>query len=100
MCFGGLYLRGVAAAGERYETVALGTQAGKQFFSGQSATAAPSDVLVSLSGSNAIAFHYGAYLTTPGTPITFTLSSGEVFSQLLPPLSGTDTNFATTPGAA
>ena len=70
-----------------------GSTYGKQFFSGQSATAAPSDVLVSLAGSNAIAFHYGAYLTTPGTPITFTLSSGEVFSQLLPPLSGTDTNF-------
>jgi len=77
-------------------TLAVGggpTSYGVQFFSGQSSDADPSDVLVSLPGSKAIAFHYGAYTTTAGTPITFTLSSGEVFSQLLPPQSGIDTNF-------
>ena len=81
---GGTFTLAVGGGGSTY---------GKQFFSGQSATAAPSDVLVSLAGTHAIAFTYGAYLTTAGTPITFTLSTGDVFTQNLPPQSGTDTNF-------
>ena len=77
------------------------TTYGAQFFSGQSPNANPSDVVVTLAGTQAIAFKYGAYATTTGTPITVTLSTGDVYTQLLPPIAGTDTNFlgfvSTTP---
>ena len=76
------------------------TTYGAQYFSGQSPNANPSDVVVTLAGTQAIAFKYGAYGTTTGTPITITLSTGGVYTQLLPPNIG-DTNFlgfvSTTP---
>lgn len=66
---------------------------GVQIFSGQSPSAAPSDVLISFDGLLAFGVTYGAYATTPGTPVTITLSSGEVFTQTLPASAGQDTNF-------
>lgn len=66
---------------------------GVQFFSGQSANLNPSDVLVTLAGAYAIGFTYGAYGTTSGTPVTVTLSTGDVFMRNLPPSAGVDTNF-------
>lgn len=74
---------------------------GVQFFSGQSSDLRPSDVIVTLAGTYAIGFTYGAYVTDPGTPVTITLNTGDVFTRLLPPVSGVDTNFlgfvSTTP---
>lgn len=70
-----------------------GRYAGAQIFSGQSPDLDPSDVVISLGGLLAFGVTYGAYVTTPGTPVTITLSSGEVFVQNLPANSGVDTNF-------
>jgi len=71
-----------------------GRYGGVQIFSGQSPDADPSDVLVSLGGGLlAFGLTYGAYATTPGTPVTITLSSGETFTQNLPANNGKDTNF-------
>lgn len=70
-----------------------GRYGGAQIFSGQSPDLDPSDVVISLGGLQAFGLTYGAYVTTPGTPVTITLSSGEVFVQNLPPNSGVDTNF-------
>ncbi|CAN5137955.1 hypothetical protein BH11PSE10_BH11PSE10_19550 [soil metagenome] len=74
---------------------------GVQFFSGQSSDLRPSDVIVTLAGTYAIGFTYGAYVTDPGSPVTITLNTGDVFTRFLPPSAGVDTNFlgfvSTTP---
>ena len=70
-----------------------GRYGGANIFSGQSADTDPSDVVISLGGVLAFGVTYGAYVTTPATPVTITLSSGEVFVQNLPANSGVDTNF-------
>ena len=64
-------------------------------FSGQSPDTRPSDVVVTLpgAGTSAIGFQYGSYNSTPGTPVTITLSTGDVFTQFFPPNAGMDTNF-------
>ena len=66
---------------------------GVQFFSGQSPNLLPSDVLMSFAGRYAIGITYGAYATTSGTPVTITLSTGNSYTQTLPTVAGTDTNF-------
>lgn len=78
-----------------------GRYGGAQIFSGQSPDLDPSDVVITLGGLSVFGLTYGAYVTTPGTAVTITLSSGDVFVQQLPPNSGVDTNFfgfvSTTP---
>lgn len=66
---------------------------GVQFFSGQSPNLLPSDVLMSFAGRSAIGITYGAYGTTAGTPVTITLNTGNSYTQILPTVAGTDTNF-------
>jgi hypothetical protein len=66
---------------------------GVQVFSGQSSTVDPSNVIVTTPGIYAIGFNFGAYITTPGTPVTIALNTGDVFTRILPPNAGLDTVF-------